>query len=252
MKLTEIQSWDLFTEIRDRVKGGLTRGKHRLDLQEPRHWHDQEPRAAECGKVRKVTTTTTTTTGTSTSTAEDEAEGIPPNSPSCKESLYTSKTDFRTYDHLLDLSLPHGRESLESHGADQTSAPNVPLATRPDHSSLPYDQIRANSKTAGEANFHGSGNGHGAASGSFPQRRRVRTQSQSHRRPVPGISYVRLPMSGQQRDKAQQRGRAATGDGKFRRTGTGPGQEEDFSVAVRDRLATYTRTGQACDRCKVR
>lgn len=30
------------------------------------------------------------------------------------------------------------------------------------------------------------------------------------------------------------------------------GGQEDFSSVVKNRLSSYTRTGQACDRCKVR
>ncbi|KAF3799061.1 Protein SIP4 [Colletotrichum gloeosporioides] len=53
-------------------------------------------------------------------------------------------------------------------------------------------------------------------------------------------------------DTAAAAAAVAAGHGKVKLPRLDKGGQEDFSSVVKNRLSSYTRTGQACDRCKVR
>lgn len=52
-------------------------------------------------------------------------------------------------------------------------------------------------------------------------------------------------------DTAAAAAAVAAGHGKVKLPRLDKGGQEDFSSVVKNRLSSYTRTGQACDRCKV-
>lgn len=61
-----------------------------------------------------------------------------------------------------------------------------------------------------------------------------------------------IPTSSGDPEAASASATAAGNKAKLPRFESNSKPQEDFSALVKNRLNSYTRTGQACDRCKVR
>ncbi|GKU03331.1 transcription factor [Fusarium langsethiae] len=167
-------------------------------------------------------------------------------SPSQSGSLYWP-FDARSYSALAWAPDTLAYNCSPSLAAVKPSAATLtkPTGRRPRQpAAIPRCTARTKAKTASPASV-----GYKSASSSAPSSARsspacARSFSPRPKSKMPGRPPKRAASSGEDDGPIQ-----APGKVKLPRIERGP---DDFSSVVKNRLQSYTRTGQACDRCKVR